>query len=896
MNDAPKNPPPPNGPVAQGGQTPPVQPIQPVQPVEPPKKEGGDVIPPSNPPPPPDDGAAQKPQGPDDGVGSQPETGQKSGKDGGDGIDDQSNKKDSPKDKDVSVGTLNSAEEIIQIFSNDRALTERTALVFKKAKHCSSPISLENDKDLKMFEFTESFITDALNLWLDKRVLVLAGDSNIGKTTTALRLCQKMEETPSMPENSREVEVFRVKPLKPGLKIDLRKIAKDADFSHTVLIFEQFFADGNADLREFFSNFDERELPGLSKALYDQNTFFIFTTNNEKIQAYAPNLTRTGILCTQPRLPKEQLEAWFFSRARSCAEMEGRTAEELETLFAGEKDEINRLFEIWQIPLLNEFINRYLLRILESNGEITVKKAAQWLEGSDKWFLDELTSSTENPSRESAYLDFELWCFVLTLTLTQCVRETTDSASSAAVSWIFFEQFREKITDALRIRLGIPYPKKITLKNYVSEQRWLSASGAEIYPDPDFQIDMIRFKNPRQAEQIWEVLLKNARRVLLMLRPVLEKMATEPHPGIRSTAARILGRIGEIDIEEITFDITGEWIRSGKARQMATVGYLYEGVLSSQNTIYRDLCWKYLEGMHDRGPKAREGRIQNGLWTAIATYKQIGKYMLPETMKQLRKISESTLTDQTQLEKQVAKLPSQVAQEIERRIKDSAPELAGADFHSFRHWVAKDLWNDLRKELLAIYENHPYFMVFKYTLISLCLDVGSFRVFGELHGWFKSDNAELKMLIALNFFREEGIAETLGRYKVELPPSSPSAEKPELMNVIVDDMTHSEDASGKMAAFLEDVFCAFEVSGSSLVKSYYRQQFLQILKGWAKESLQSEEHREVMVELFTLFLKSYISDLKNSVDDFIRGDAEFSDEENPLYLFRQKVFEKSIYG
>jgi hypothetical protein len=97
-----------------------------------------------------------------------------------------------------------------------------------------------------------------------------------------------------------------------------------------------------------------------------------------------------------------------------------------------------------------------------------------------------------------------------------------------------------------------------------------------------------------------------------------------------------------------------------------------------------------------------------------------------------------------------------------------------------------------------------------------------------------------------------------------------------------------------MSGFLEDIFCSFDIPESTLVRSYYRQQFFQLLKNWAKESMKSVKHQEIMVDLFLAFLDSLIEELASGLNKLLRDDAEFSDVENPLYRFKQKIFEKSL--
>jgi hypothetical protein len=800
---------------------------------------------------------------------------------------------------DVNANTVNVGENIFQILTSDKSYFERDKIrPFQKADDCL-PIDLGEDEELNIYEFDEAFIAESLNVWLTKRILVVAGKPNIGKVATAKHLCRKLDEVPSL--TGKKQHTYLVKPLKTGVKLNLLEVAKDAGgYAHNTLIFKNAFAGGNLDLNDFFADLDYQQLKALIAALEENEMYFIFTTNTEMICACELNLQKLNILAAQPLLSKERLQSSFKKKVDLFSVTRNRAPEEIESLLEREREEFDKLFITQQVPGIVEFIDRYLEPIL--NNEINVREAIEGLEHLDNWFLDELTKQPETEaSREAVYLNFETWCFVLTLTLTQCTRETTDSASLyEGVPWMFFEQFREKITQALMEKLGICYPRKITLRNYISEQNWLKKGGAEIYKDVDFGIDMIRFENEQYPEKMWKVLLKSTRRTLFLLIPMLVELAEVENPGVRSLAARILGRIGEIDIEEITLKLAEEWINSSP-RQMATVGYLYEGIQFSRNDNYRKRCRAFLEDMpykYTSSAGRGQEKIHRGLWTAIATYKQIGKHTLPSAMKQLQKISEFALTGQAELEKQFAKLPSQISKSIEKELKENVPGWTEADFksasyQSLRESVEKEAWKRARKALSDLYKENPYFNVFKYTLISLCLNVSPLKVLNELHKWFDSDNEELKMFVALNFLREEGIAESLSEFEVPVSPAN-LEDNQTRVNPVIDEMASSENSVQKMARFLEDIFCAFDIPASPLVRFYYRQQFFQLLKQWAKESVASARHQEIMVNLFAAFLDSLIEELAGGLNNLIRDDADFSDEKNPLYSFREKVFEKSM--
>jgi hypothetical protein len=800
----------------------------------------------------------------------------------------------------VNANSVNVGENIYQAILLDKGYSERERTrPFQKAKDCIL-INLDEDEELSIYEFNEKFIDESLTAWLEKRILVLAGNPNLGKTATAKRLCQKSDKVPSSPDEKQHT--YLVKSLRTGVKLNLLELAKDTDnFAYNTLVFQDAFASGNLDLNDFFADLNYLQLKEITAAMQDNEMYFIFTTNTEMISACEQNLQKMSILAAHPFLREDQLQLCFKKKLDLFSVTKNIPPDRIEGLIERERDEFNKLFETQQIPGIIEFIDLYLEPIL--NDEVNVREAIEGLGHLSNWFLDELTKQAGTEiSKESVYLNFEVWCFVLTLTLTQCVRETTDSSSLyEGVPWIFFEQFREKITKALMEKIGISYPRKITLKNYISEQNCLTKGRAEIYKDVEFGIDMIRFKNEQYPEKMWKVLLKSARRTLFLLIPTLEELAEVRTPGIRALAARILGRIGEIDIEEITLRLAERWIKSSP-QQMATVGYLYEGVLFSQNDNYRKRCRAFLEEMpyNYTFPSGRgQEKIHSGLWTAIATYKQIGRHTLPTAMKQLQKISEFALTGQAELEKQFAKLPSKISKNIEQELKKYVPELTEADFKSaqyqtIRDSIEKETWKKLRESLFFLYENDPYFKVFKYTLISLCLNVSPLKVFNELHKWFDSDNDELKMFVALNFLREDGIAESLAEFKVPVTSSTILEDDLVWINPVLDEMASSENSVPKMARFLEDIFCGFDIPSSSLVRSYYRQQFFQLLKRWAKESVKSAKHQDIMVNLFVTFLDSFIEELANGLNNLIKDDADFSDKENPLYSFRQKVFEKSM--
>jgi hypothetical protein len=151
--------------------------------------------------------------------------------------------------------------------------------------------------------------------------------------------------------------------------------------------------------------------------------------------------------------------------------------------------------------------------------------------------------------------------------------------------------------------------------------------------------DIVEFYDEKYQEILMKIFLRNNRKVLLYLIPYLKEIVEREYwDTMRGLAAYTLGKMGELDIESIILPFLYQWASSEKPFLRASVGYLFEGVLHSNNKNYRKHSLAVLKNMALQYPVN-----SNIHGAAIYAYRQIGIHNLTFALKELRIILEKTI-------------------------------------------------------------------------------------------------------------------------------------------------------------------------------------------------------------------------------------------------------------
>lgn len=201
------------------------------------------------------------------------------------------------------------------------------------------------------------------------------------------------------------------------------------------------------------------------------------------------------------------------------------------------------------MPRVISFIEEYSLEIAQK--QLSVEQALEQFDNLDlkKWFFKDLAT------------DFEAWCFALALVLSYPTHVFD-------CYWIQFYQFHRTLLRFLNRELratdeqeeqpttGILPPDDDTL---------LQKVRAEVEQQFSYPFaDIIRFHDNSYPEQLWKVLFKSGRSIFTLLIPLLKELALSQDFYLQRSAAKALGRIGEMDRNYVVFPLIREGLRYGQ--------------------------------------------------------------------------------------------------------------------------------------------------------------------------------------------------------------------------------------------------------------------------------------------------------------------------------------------
>ncbi len=697
------------------------------------------------------------------------------------------------------------------------------------------------------------FLRDSYETLCEKHLLVLTGEPETGKTTTALYLSHQLRRVFDQFKGA-----YLVRPLDRNVKINFHEIiGRREEYGSRVLLFKDAFSGGNRDVLEFFTQMGKPLLSSITEKLQRNHLFLVFTADTETVKACQRQLSSLNVERCIPHPGEELLLSGLDRKLRQVAAMQGWQEEDVEQeikkrLPAERRAEVvNRLRTMPRITYLVEY---YFLKLGDG---LDLEEAIGRVDSLQDWFLNDLTDN------------FDVWCFALTLCLCHC------KDNPSIVPWFDFEFFRESISTYLRrkLRIGWAEQPRPSVREVVYENTLLERCRADVYKDHATGVDAVKFANERHHEMLWDVLLNSNRRVLTLLVPHLKELAELHDPRRRALAAAMLGRIGEIDPAEVTFSLMNEWMHSRSFMQMATVGYLYEGIWASRNGRYREDCLKRLNSLALEEDKPE-------VWTAIAAYKQLGTYDLRLAMKKFREIAERKFAGTMENAQRVERILRRIEQALEDQSFDENEAMGLAHVHNLLREIARRVFSEDSAILLAI----------QYAIVVLCFTGDPIQVFDELQEWSLADRKSLGALVALIFLEYNGIATALESKSVEMQVTMlDGSARAHHCNQMVLAIAASEDSVRRTARFLETVYDSFTSFFPRHSCNYFQKSFIFHLKNWIDNALPVEHLHAGMVQLFEKLLKSSNQNLRELLSGILNYDPDFIYEESKYYAFKRDV-------
>jgi hypothetical protein len=728
-------------------------------------------------------------------------------------------------------------------------------------------ISSERQQEIaKLFVGDPEEIEQLSELLVEKRLLVLSGESELGKTTTAIYLSNLLSAATRAENGSGPSgEIYLVPSLDRHTWIDLHEMCEAGEITNRIVIFKNAFARGNADLRSFFPQLNKFSLGEFAEKLRNTNSYLIFTTTPPEASLFLHEHAESDL---QHKLKCLTDDLLFLGLEKRLTHLERNLKSAKERLEELKKPpaQQNVIARLRTMPRIVRFLESYL----RSDSTIAVgadlDEAIRRFDDLTHWFNQELAA------------DFDMWCFSLALGLSQCSPDSQD------VPWIDFEYLHRGIARALK-RDPALFPVKENLNELstreasentlnLADDVYLEKCRAEVVKDANSLADVVRFCEESYPDRLWSILLKHHRRVLTILLPRLREMAedydAEDDSGRRELCARIIGRIGEMDPDRVTLAVMNRWIHSDDLRHRANIGSLYEGILGSSDERYRAYFIEVLKSLTRPNGSGEDGpEEKDKLLTSVAVYAKVGVYDLTLAMKGLNNIARDKLVPIMEDVQRVGRL-------MERTKSAFAQETSARD--ALGLLIFQDMLKDLAERLYN--QQGRTFVGVQYALSSLCLSIDPLSVFKELRLWVESSNQATGALVALMFLIKDGIASTLESVQVEVSNSESGSEARKSCNPISASLTSGQESVVEMARFLATIFEAFSVTFflPKQFQDYLRESFLSHLTTWIEDALSIESCRKAIEELMIELMRIHKRILYKPIDNLFNSRAFLKQE------------------
>lgn len=719
---------------------------------------------------------------------------------------------------------------------------------------CSDGLAVSEEDEqasVEHFRGSDGEVETLVTHLTERRVLLLSAERGAGKLSAAIYLGMQMRQ-----ERRCSNGTVLADSLDRQVRIDVRHLAeRDKGLSGRLVIFRKPFGRADPELARLFEKTDRSGWEQLTARLRQQDAFLIFTADPEDAAAFRDRAAAQGLLRELLPHPRSLLEAGLDDRLQAL-EAGGTAAEPLVALRAG-REQLLAAFQF--TASLSEFVDFYVDHFRPDLG---LDEAVARFHDTSEWLLQELER------------DFEFWTFGFTLALAQCVRD------AQGIAWLDFDRLHRRVRQWLRRDLN-QRPAAAAegdeavdaeIHPALSEVPLLRRCRAEVVKDSSTLADVIQFRDGAPPRRLWTVILERHRRALTTILPGLRELAENGQEDLRSLrtlAAQILGRIGEVDPRRIVLPLVDRWVRSDKGRHHVVIGPLFEGVMGSGSERYRTLCFRHLRQAR-MGAASEDDTALAGLHASIGAYSWIGDYDLGLAMRELGEIAREHLAPMMGDVQRLARMLGN----LENACREQAREGQALDDLLVCHALLRDLMGSVFEQ------NGRTLLGMQASLVSLCLTAGPVPVFREMRRWIADGGWKTGTLLALMFLHENGIAAALKDYRVEVGggDDGPSAA----CNPLVAAVAAGADEVRQTARFLGDLYESLStphLMNADLLR-YCRESLQGHLLDWVRDALQVPEYAASMRGLLEALAQTHEGILRDPVVQLL-GRREFSDPGEP---------------
>ncbi len=779
----------------------------------------------------------------DDGTLSEPPAGDEEGDEkssfGSDERDDddvRSNASVEINSEHISAETLKVASTIIENIEKLTITADPSAAlaVTLSVKHFRARTSEELDRCEEDLVFEAEEVKAFSQSVEEKRVLILCGEPESGKGSTALLIASHLRER------------FRLKGalvcqgLDSAVRVDFETIASSASFRHQAVVFEDALAGENPELARFLKTLDPILLTTVAERLRKNHSVIILTAASHTLEPYETRLNGLGILVRVATPPPEVLLR-ALQRFAGLLPLTTDLREKVTTFLQEEGEDLAG--RLATVPKISRFAREYLADVADK--KLTVQQALGRMDDLSQWLLTDLASDLEGQAA------------VLAIVLGSATSPTI------GVPWFPFDQMWRKLVELLRKERHIPEDTPLSLPGRAPAL--LERARAEVLVMPAPLPDLVRFRNDRYPVVLWQTLLGNGRGLATVVLPLLHDLVLDSDPYLRTSACRALGRLGQIGPVDLSLPILVEWTHE-ESTPDDLLGAFLQGVVASEDAGYRDFCLGRL----------RHLACQEEVVVATAAIRGLRLLGRPDPcvpLRELREIARLRLPLQVKLLRQVE---GEVVKMEENIRKLANPRRASRELREL-HAVSQVMMG----AALMPSERLPILGSFQYSLAGVLFSLGGDPgpVLEELIVWMKPEAGTLAPLLAYMFLHRKGLIDLLDRH-----PWIAGSVGPEPCSRFLLSASRGPEETRILQEFLEKIFRALPIF-PGLFRFLLEQRLLQILRAWSQEGCKVIRLRPTVLRLFSGLLASKDAYLQKLVERFLRTDQHFAVRGSRLRAF-----------
>jgi hypothetical protein len=671
--------------------------------------------------------------------------------------------------------------------------------------------------------FEPEEIEELRSTFEETRVLILAGEPEGGKGSLGLLLGSNMTRT------LRWEGLMTCQGLGSGVRVDLETVAEDKAFSRRVVMFEDALAGESSDLNAFLRTIDPLRLTALRERLRKNSAALLLTATSSSLGEPGRRLESLGILRTvAPPAPDLLVRALRHFATRLPRNGAGNEA--VASFLDAHETELAK--ELRTIPRAARFVQEYLVEV--AKGNLSIRQAMGRMDDLSHWLTADLAG------------DLDAQAAALAIVLGSAV------PPAAGVPWLAFDDLRRGVTELLRKELRIPEDQPSSPPGLGRDFLYRARAHVAVMPSP--LAGLVRFRDERYPQRLWQALLGPAREFATLMIPLLRGLAFGPVPVLREIAASALGRLGQIDPTDLAVPLLRGWTRRASNRE-ELAGCFLQGSVGSGDEAYQDLCLATL----------RDLAIESGAGVAEAAVRSLSYLGLPDPavpIRELCDIAQERLPIQFDLLREVAEEVTAKEEEIRRKAEPRQVASILQALHAQGHLLlVAALVPEDRIHLLGAVQ---------YALAGALFSHGGDPgpVLRELLARMKAEPVKLAPLFAYLFLHQRGLIDLLDRHKWRS-----SAFSTETSRFLLSSRPGERDPEA-LRELLERIFCTLETF-PGFFRFLLEQRFFEVLKSWSREGCEVVRLRPAAGRLLSALRASGNGALRRRMERFLEADPDF---------------------